>query len=88
MFKCVCVCVCVGGGRGRRSQEGLDVDVQGGAGHGELEAVDDVGMQDPEPPDALPSRKDLGAAPWEEGGVCRAEKTKNDKLDDVPDIRL
>lgn len=52
-----------------KSQEELDVDLQGGARHGQLKAVDDVGVDDAEAPDALPPDKDLSAAAGEEGGV-------------------
>lgn len=51
------------------SQEGLDVDVQGGAWHGELKAVDDIRVKDPEASYALPTRKDLSTATREEGGI-------------------
>ena len=51
------------------SQEGLQVHLQGGAGHGELKALDDVGVEDPQPAHADPAHKHLGAAAREEGGV-------------------
>lgn len=51
------------------SQEELDVHLQGGAGHRQLKAVDDVRVEDAETPDALPPNKDLCAAAGEEGGV-------------------
>lgn len=56
------------------SQEKLDVNLQGGAGQGQLEAVDDVRVEDAETPDALPLDKDLRAAAGEESGVYRRRK--------------
>lgn len=50
-------------------QEGLDVDVEGRAGHGEVEGVDDVGVKDTEVSDAFPAEKDFSTAAREEGGV-------------------
>lgn len=52
-----------------KSQEGLEVHLQGWAGHGQLEAVDDVWVEDPETPHALPRDKDLSTATGEEGGI-------------------
>ena len=52
-----------------KSQEGLEVHLQGWAGHGQLEAADDVWVEDPETPYALPRDKDLCTATGEEGGI-------------------
>lgn len=52
-----------------KSQEGLDVHLQGRAGHGQLEAVDDVWVEDSETPYALSTDKDLRAATGEKGGI-------------------
>lgn len=51
------------------SQEELDVDLQGGAGHGQLEAVDDVRVEDAKMADALSPDKDLCTAAGEEAGI-------------------
>lgn len=51
------------------SQEGLDVHLQGGAGHGQLEAGDHVGVEDAETADAGSVDEDLCAATGEEGGI-------------------
>ncbi|KAG7237187.1 hypothetical protein INR49_032685 [Caranx melampygus] len=40
---------------------------QGGAGHGQLEAGDDIWVEDAETPDALPTDEDLSAAAGKEG---------------------
>lgn len=50
-------------------QEGLDVDIEGGAGHGEVEGVNDVGVKDTKAPDGFPAKKDFGAAAREECGI-------------------
>lgn len=67
------------------SQEGLDVDVQGGAWHGELKAVDDIRVKDPEASYALPTRKDLSTATREEGGIWkkRGETEEGGKEEEV-----
>lgn len=52
-----------------KSQEGFDVHLQGRAGHGQLETIDDVWVEDPETPYALSTDEDLSAATREEGGI-------------------
>lgn len=52
-----------------KSQEGLDVHLQGWAGHGQLEAVDNIWVEDTETPYALSTNKDLCAATREKGGI-------------------
>ena len=48
------------------SQKWLNVDFHTGAGHGQLELGDNVGMKDPQLPDALTPGKDLRTSAGEE----------------------
>lgn len=59
-----------------QSQERLDVHLQGRAGQVQLEAGDDVRVEDSQTPDALPPNKDLCTATREEGGVWREGRGK------------
>lgn len=52
-----------------QSQEKFHVHLQGRTGHVELEAGDDVRVEDSETPDALPLHKHLRTATREKGGV-------------------
>lgn len=52
-----------------QSQERFDVQLQGRAGHVQLEAGDDVRVDDSEMPDTLPLNKYLRTATREKGGV-------------------
>lgn len=54
-------------------QEGLDVNIEGGAGHGEVKGVDDIGVKNAEVSDAFPAEKDFSTAAREEGGVWTGE---------------
>lgn len=51
------------------SQERLDVHLQSGAGQRQLEAGDDVRVEDSQTSYALTADKDVCAAPGEEGGI-------------------
>lgn len=52
-----------------KSQEGFDVHLQGGAGHCQLEAIDDIWMKHSETPDVLSTDEDISTATGEIGGI-------------------
>lgn len=52
-----------------KSQEGFDVHLQGGAGHCQLEAIDDIWMKHSKTPDVLSTDKDISTATGEKGGI-------------------
>lgn len=54
-------------------QKGLNINVEGGAGHGEVEGGDDIGVKHPKASDAFSAKKDFSAAAREEGGVWARE---------------
>lgn len=61
--------------RKMESQEGLDVHLQGRAGHGQLEAVDDVWVEHSEAPHALSTDEDFCTATREKGGIWKKGET-------------